>query len=140
MKITNELCINEIKRIYQEHGKVTNKLIKEYSSISSDSIKRRFGTLVNAYKEAGINLKQGQRKQTSKEEITKANIAIEYNGPQHYFIDGRYTKDQEALDYRKTLDMIKYDLIKKHNIHLIVISFKDKIDNNYINSKLKTKK
>lgn len=68
-----------------------------------------------------------------------SNIAIEYNGPQHYYIDGRFTKNQEALDYRKTLDMIKYDLIKQHGIHLIIIHFKDKITNEYINMKLSTK-
>lgn len=302
MKITRELCINEINRIYSEKGKITEKLIKEHACISSDSIKRRFGSLSNAYREAGIELKQGQRKMVSKEEITKeimrlkeeygyiskpimekyssyspkivqrlfgsfsnmyielnldrhfsgriptdeeliieadriykehgflsydliekfssisttcfkdrakknnwegisyyrkevgcdeptldwgespsakfainkftevigenpikektfdwllnkatgqklridayypnANIAIEYNGPQHYYVDGRYTKDEEALEYRKTLDMIKYDLIKEHNIHLIVIHFKDKINDEYIKKKLSTK-
>ena len=303
MKITKKDCINEINCIYHEYGKVTNKLINEYSQISADTIKRRFGSLVNAYKEAGIELKQGQRKKVSKEEIVKeiirikeeygyvskplmekyssyspkivqrifgsfsnmyselnlerhpsgriptdedlvneakriyeeqgylswdlinkystisktcftdrmkknnwnggiaylrnkigceqpvlnwcespsakfaidkftkiigeepikektfdwllnkatnqklridayypnANIAIEYNGPQHYYIDGLYTKDQEALDYRKTLDMLKYNLIKSHGVHLIVIHFKDKIDSNYIKQKLSTK-
>ena len=71
MKITRELCINEINRIYSEKGKITEKLIKEHACISSDSIKRRFGSLSNAYREAGIELKQGQRKMVSKEEITK---------------------------------------------------------------------
>lgn len=302
MKITKELCITEIKRIYNEHGKITEKLIREHACISSDSIKRKFGSISNAYREAGIELKQGQRKMVTKEEITEeiirikneygyiskplmekystyspkivqrifgsfsnmyselnldrhfsgriptdedlineakriykeqgylsydlidkfssisttcfkdrakknnwdgishyrkqvgcseptldwgespsakfainkftniigespvkektfdwlinkatgqklridayypnSNIAIEYNGPQHYYIDGKLTKDQEALEYRKTLDMIKYDLIKQHDIHLIVIHFKDKITDEYINKKLSTK-
>lgn len=301
MEITKELCINEIKRIYNEHGKVTEKLIKQYACISPDSIARRFGSLSNAYKEANIELKQGQRKMVSKEEIVQeilrinkqfgyvskplmekhssyspkivqrvfgsfatmydelsiprhasgiiptdqelldeakriyeeqgylsydliekfsrysttcfkdrakvnnwngifyyreqvgceepildwcespsakyainkftqiigeapikektfdwlintktnqkfridayypdANIAIEYNGSQHYYVDGRYTKNQEQLEYRMMLDKTKYDLIKQHDIHLIVIHYQDKIDEQYIQEKLLT--
>lgn len=301
MEITKELCINEIKRIYNEHGKITGRLIKQYGNISPDSIARRFGSLSNAYKEAGIELKQGQRKMVSKEEITQeilrinkqfgyvskplmekyssyspkivqrvfgnfanmyselnlprhasgiiptdqelldeakriydeqgylsydliekfsrysttcfkdrakvnnwngifyyreqvgceefsldwcespsakyainkftqvigeapikektfdwlintetnqklridayypnANIAIEYNGPQHYYVDGRYTKTEEELNYRINLDQSKYALIKQHNIHLIVIHYQDKINEQYIQEKLLT--
>lgn len=69
----------------------------------------------------------------------KSNIAIEYNGPQHYIVDGRYTRTPEELEYRQELDKMKYDLIKKHNIHLIVIHFKDKITEDYILDKLSIK-
>ena len=76
MKITKNDCIVEINRIYNEYGKVTNKLINQYSHISADTIKRRFGSLAKAYKEAGIELKQGQRKMVSKEEIVKEIMRI----------------------------------------------------------------
>lgn len=62
----------------------------------------------------------------------KANIAIEYNGPQHYFIDGIYTKNEEALIKRQKLDKLKASLIREHGIKLIVIHFKDKVTDEYI--------
>lgn len=61
-----------------------------------------------------------------------ANIAIEYNGPQHYFVDGIYTKNEKDLIKRQKLDKLKADLIKEHGIKLIVIHFKDKITDEYI--------
>lgn len=64
------------------------------------------------------------------------NIAIEYNGPQHYEIDSIYVKTQEELEYRQWLDSIKYQLIREQNIHLIVIHYLDKITIDYIKSKL----
>lgn len=302
-KFTKDFCINELKRIYSIHGKVTNALLKSEGEVSGDTIKRIFGSLQNAYEEAGIKKKQGQRKMVSKEEIVaeiqrlvdkhgyiskpimekhssyspkivqrvfgsftnmynelgyeghrsgriptneelitecdriykqhdflsydliekfsnisttcfkdrakkmgwnginyyreqvgceipvldwgespsakfaiekftkvigeepekekkfewlinkelknpsqsplridayypNANIAIEYNGPQHYFVDGLYTRTEEDLIKRKKLDKLKADLIKEHGIKLIVIHYKNKVDINYINSVL----
>lgn len=300
--INEDLCIEEINKIYSKYGKVTYKLIKTHSCVSPDTIKRRFGSLINAYKKAGIDkLNIGQRKMVTKEDITtelfriqkeygyvskplmekyssyspkivqrifgsfsnayselnlnrhssgriptdeelinearriyneqgylsydlidkfsnisttcykdrarknnwngiyyyrkqigceelkldwcespsakcaiekfteaikekpikektfdwlinkktgknlridayypKSKIAIEYNGPQHYLIDGRYTKSDYDLKYRKSLDEYKYNIIKANNINLIVIHFKDKVTNDYVNDKLKS--
>lgn len=64
----------------------------------------------------------------------EANIAVEYNGPQHYYIDGFYTKTEEDLKHRQRLDKLKADLIKEHGIKLIVIHFKDKVTDEYIHN------
>lgn len=297
--ITKETCLSEVKRIYKKYGKVTAKLIDKYGKISNDSVKNKCGSLLNAYKEAGIELKSGQRKLISREEITKeiyrifkiygyvskpliekhssyspkvitrifgsfknmyselninrsnngiipsnndlfneakrifkeygflsyeliakygnisttcfkdrakknkwnginyyrqkincpiptlgwtesasakyainkfsnylnekpikektfdwlinpydnyklridayyekANVAIEYNGPQHYYVDNFYTKNKEALIKRQSLDSLKYKKIREHGIHLIIIHFLDKINLNYIQNSL----
>lgn len=62
----------------------------------------------------------------------KHNIAIEYNGLQHYQIDGLYIKSEEELQYRQELDNVKYQLIKEHGITLVVVHYKDIVDENYI--------
>lgn len=67
----------------------------------------------------------------------KHNIAIEYNGPQHYQIDNLYTKTQEDLDYRQNLDKIKYQLIIDHGVNLVVVHFKDIINDEYISQAIK---
>lgn len=66
----------------------------------------------------------------------KHNIAIEYNGPQHYMIDNIYTTTQEKLQYRKNLDKLKSDLLKEHGVNLITIHFKDVISEEYIKKSL----
>lgn len=68
----------------------------------------------------------------------KNNIAIEYNGPQHYFVDGHYTMSEKDLINRKKLDNLKYDLIKENGIKLIVIRYSDKITKEYIQNKINT--
>jgi hypothetical protein len=64
----------------------------------------------------------------------KAGIIIEYNGPQHYNVDNHYVKTQEALDYRKALDQLKYDLIRKQGLKLIVIDYRDSFTQDYIDN------
>jgi len=297
--INKEFCIKELQRLNNEFGKVTNKILKEHGIVSSDTIKRLFGSLNQGYIEAGIELKQGQRKMVSKKEITdeifrinseygyvskplmekhskyspkiiqrifgsftnmykelninrhpsgrvptdnelieecqriykehnflsydliekyslisitcfkdrakknnwnginyfrekvgckipelgwgdslnakyvidkftkalnekpikemkfdwllnsengrqlridayypNANIAIEYNGPQHYMVDGLYTTTNEMLEYRQNLDFLKYSLIKEKGIKLIIIHYLDKITEEYIQNKI----
>lgn len=297
--ITKQFCIEEIQRINKEHGKVTNKLLKEHGKVSGDTLKRLFGSISNAYIEAGITLKQGQRKMVNKEEIVleiyrlireygyiskpimekhssyspkivqrifgsfsnmynelklsrhssgviptnddliqeakrlynlynyfsmdivdkysiysstcykdrakknnwdgvnyyrqqigcnniglgwsespsakyeidkftkylnedpikektfdwlinketgmklridayyeKHNLAVEYNGPQHYIIDGHYIKTEEQLLHRKNLDFLKQELLKAHNIKLVVIHYKDIVNEDYIKTVL----
>jgi len=297
--ITKQMCIQEIKKLYKDFGKVTNQIIKENGSISPDTMASKCGSLKKAYQEAGLTLTQGQRKNVSKKEIVieiyrildnygyvskplmekhssyspkivqrifgsfkdmykeldiphsssgriptnkeliieakriyneqgflsydliykfgtisatcfkdrtrrnnsgginyyrqqvgckipslawgespsakyaiakfsnhlkespikektfkwlknpktnmslridafypNANIAIEYNGPQHYFSDGFYTKNEQELTYKQNLDFLKQQLIKAHGIKLVVIHYKDKVDTHYILSSL----
>lgn len=299
--ITKEFCIKEINRLNNQYGKVTAKILKDNGKVSCDTIKRLFGSLKQGYIEAGIELKQGQRKMISKEEIDKeifrinsefgyvskplfekhssyspkiiqriygsfsnmynelnitrhlagrvpsenelikeckrifdehkflsydliekyssisitcfkdrakknnwdginyyrkqigcdipklgwgesldakyaidkfskalneepikekqfdwllnpttnkhlridayypiSNIAIEYNGPQHYKVDGLYTTTAEQLEYRQNLDFLKYQLIKEKGIKLIVIDYRDKVTDDYIQNKINT--
>lgn len=299
--ITKQFCIDEIIRLNKKYGKVTAAILKEHGNVSNDTIKRIFGSLKQGYLEAGIELKQGQRKMVSKEEIDKeifrinkefgyvskpliekhskyspkviqriygsftnmykelniqrhlagripkdneliaecqriynehnflsydliekyssisitcfkdrarknnwnginyfrkqvgceipklewgesldakyvinkfskalneipikekkfdwllnpvtnqqlridayflnSNVAIEYNGPQHYIVDGLYTTTKEQLIYRQNLDFLKYQLIREKGINLIVVSYKDKVTEEYIQNKINT--
>jgi hypothetical protein len=59
--------------------------------------------------------------------LPKYKICIEYNGIQHYepvdFFGG-----EKSFEYRKKLDEIKYNYCKDNNINLIIISYKDNIE------------
>ena len=63
-------------------------------------------------------------------------VAVEYNGPQHYKVDGLYVKDRESLIYRKILDMNKGELLAFHGIKVLWISYKDRITEDYLKAKL----
>jgi hypothetical protein len=59
--------------------------------------------------------------------LPKHNIIIEYNGMQHYkpikFFGG-----QKGFDYLKERDNIKKEYCQNQNIKLIIISYKDNIE------------
>ncbi len=57
----------------------------------------------------------------------KSNIAIEYNGIQHYKNIPFFHNDKNSLEYQKYKDELKKDYCKNNNIKLIVISYKDKL-------------
>lgn len=57
----------------------------------------------------------------------KRHIAIEYDGPQHYSIDGRYIIDQEQLKYRQWLDQEKDRLCREHLVYVVRIPYQTKI-------------
>lgn len=298
-QITKEFCIEEINRLHKKFGKVTDEILREHGAVSGDTLKRRFGSITNAYIEAGVELKQGQRKMVSKPEIVKElnrlnkefgyvskpimekyssyspkivqrifgsfsnmyeelnfkrapngiilsddelinkakevyektgflsydliskfcdisatafkdrvrkngwdginyyreqvgceiptlywcespsskyaigiftkligeepikekrfkwlyykrannklridafyenlNLAVEYNGPQHYFIDGHYTKSQKDLERKQEIEKYKIKLLQDHGIKVIVIHFKDKVDEQYVKDAL----
>lgn len=65
------------------------------------------------------------------------NIALEYNGPQHYMIDRRYTTTKEQLEHRQYLDQLKQNLLQEHGVKIIVIHYKDIVNDNYIQKSLK---
>lgn len=49
-------------------------------------------------------------------------IAFEYQGNQHFTIDGHYIKSKKNLNKRMSMDEIKSDLIKKEGIRLLIIN------------------
>lgn len=57
----------------------------------------------------------------------KHNIAIEYNGIQHYKHIPYFHTKTNTLAYQKYKDKIKYNYCKNHNIKLIIISYKDNL-------------
>lgn len=52
--ITKEECIEELRRLQKEHGKVTTKIIKDFSFVSVVKFHKTFGSLSAAKEEAGI--------------------------------------------------------------------------------------
>ena len=64
------------------------------------------------------------------------NLAVEYNGPQHYVLDSRYTTTVEQLEYRKFLDKLKLKLLKEHGIRTLVIHYKDNVNDAYLTNAL----
>ena len=75
MKISNEHILAEIRRIYNEYGKVT-KTTLQHASVSYDTIKRRFGSITNALAHVGIAPTVGQRKMVSKEEVIEDILRV----------------------------------------------------------------
>lgn len=68
-KITEERCIEKLKRIYAKYGKVTYRLIDAEGSPTSTVYEHKFGSIRNALALANIPVGIGQRKNVSKEEI-----------------------------------------------------------------------
>lgn len=66
----------------------------------------------------------------------KEKIGIEYNGPQHYKIDGLYAPNEKILALRKHLDALKKKLCAEHGIKIVTISYRDKEDPNCIEKAL----
>lgn len=62
------------------------------------------------------------------------NLAIEVDGKQHYVMDDFFYNSIEDFDESIYRDNLKEKLLKEHNIHLIRISYKDKV--NDITSKI----
>lgn len=50
-------------------------------------------------------------------------IALEYQGKQHYHIDGKFIKTQEQLDYQQKKDKVKVDICKEKGVKLIVVPY-----------------
>lgn len=157
---TDKELIAELQRLHNEYGIVTAKHIKEYGQYSITTYMERFGSINSAYKEAGLKERQpGQSEFATwvinrigtilKEEpelekrfdwlrspttnrhlpidgyFQKSNIAIEYNGPQHYHLNKFYHDTEYDLYHRQILDDFKYRKIRKHGIKLIVIDYRE---------------
>ena len=66
----------------------------------------------------------------------ESKIALEYNGPQHYMIDKRYTTSKDMLTYRQELDRLKITLLQEHDINVITVHYKDIVTEDYIKKSL----
>lgn len=58
----------------------------------------------------------------------KYNLAIEYNGIQHYKFQPYFHKTQEQFKYKQSIENTKLNLIKAKGINLIVIKYNESID------------
>lgn len=56
------------------------------------------------------------------------NTVLEFDGEQHFSIDGHFVKTQEDFDYRKSCDIIKNDWCRENGYNLVRISYKE-LDN-----------
>ena len=91
----------------------TIKKFEEYFQEKAE-LEKRFDWLINS--------KTG-RKLPLDGYFPKRGIAIEYNGPQHYCIDGVFTKTQEELKYRQWLDTEKERLCNEHLIYVVKVHY-----------------
>lgn len=68
----------------------------------------------------------------------KYRIGFEYQGEQHYFLN-RFIDDEKKLEKRKKDDREKKELCAKHNVSLVIISYKDDLEKlpSTLNSKFK---
>ena len=58
----------------------------------------------------------------------KHNLAVEVDGQQHTSKDSFYNKSEKYLEIYQQRDKIKDELLKNHNINLVRISYKDKLN------------
>lgn len=63
--------------------------------------------------------------------LPKYNLAIEYNGKQHYVFNSFFHKTEEGFKQYQERDLKKQEYCKKHNINLLIISYLE--DNNIEN-------
>ena len=59
--------------------------------------------------------------------IPKYNICIEYQGVQHFKVDGFINRTEEELLLRNHLDKIKYDYCVNNHINILFINYDDEI-------------
>lgn len=66
------------------------------------------------------------------------NLAVEYNGEQHYNFCEKFHKTREDFEYQVMKDMIKAKLAEKNGINLIVVPYTIKHENipKYLEEKL----
>ena len=60
------------------------------------------------------------------------NLAVEYDGPQHFRNEKRYYKDNNDFLYRIFLDITKNILCEEHGIKLVRIKYTDKLTDDFL--------
>lgn len=60
------------------------------------------------------------------------NLAVEYDGPQHFKNEKRYYKSNNDFLYRIFLDITKNILCEEHGIKLVRIKYTDKLTNDFL--------
>lgn len=164
--------IDDLISLQSEHSIVTKDIITRFGKFCTTTYNERFGNLNESYKRAGLPTRNAGECSHANWVINRyakflneepsfehrfdwlrnpntdrilpidgyfpeSNIAIEYNGPQHYHVDNRYTVDEEALLYRQVLDEFKYHTIREHGVHLIVIDYRHSFTEEYIINTIK---
>lgn len=64
--------------------------------------------------------------------IPEKNLAIEYDGEQHFKYVKMFHKTEKEFERRKKLDVLKNELLKKHKVNIFRIPYTDNIDIEYI--------
>ena len=64
--------------------------------------------------------------------VPKLKLLLDYNGPQHYEVDGRYVRNRKELREQKSRDRQKVALSKKANWIYIVVSYKEEISDKWV--------
>lgn len=105
-------------------------VFKKYSEFLEEDfeLEKRFDWLINKDTKAPLRIDCF---------FKESNLAIEYDGPQHYRITNRYTKTKEQLLYRQKLDLLKNKLCEQNGIKIIRVKYNDKVDKKYIINSLK---
>lgn len=60
------------------------------------------------------------------------NLAVEYDGPQHFRNEKRYYKSSNDFLYRIFLDITKNILCEEHGVKLVRIKYTDKLTNDFL--------
>lgn len=68
--------------------------------------------------------------------IEKYNLAIEYDGIQHFFFTPYFHKSYEDFEYRQKLDKLKNDILTDNGINIIRFRFDESISLNHIKKRL----
>lgn len=66
------------------------------------------------------------------------NLAVEYDGQQHYEFVKFFHENEENFERRKMLDKHKEKILKELNINLIRIRYDDPINIDFIKEKIKS--
>lgn len=107
------------------HGKSHCPKCRTYESLGAKRIK-------DFLKLNNIDFEQEKKLNNSKQRfdffLPKYNLAIEYNGKQHYYFIPFFHKTQKGFKEYQDRDNKKYQYCKKNKINLLIISYKE--DNN----------
>lgn len=94
--ITKEQCLDEITRLHSIYGKVTKQTFKQHGTLSYDVVRRRCGSINNAFEELGIEPSDGQRRMIPKEvvveDLNRVHNVHGYISKPLYEKEGKYNR------------------------------------------------
>ena len=127
-----------LKNAYREAG-VVGGVHSKLQSQGEQILHRILSTLLHAtiitqYSPHWLTNPEGERRLFVDFYIPKYNIAIEYNGRQHYHYIEFFHNAPYEFERRQLLDLHKAKLLAEHNIPLIIISHTEPLTLEYIGS------